>query len=105
LTAEERKNAVDAIPHCFAETPEQQYRKDAERYLSHKLFESIIDRLNNGQLQTDDQSQQPNESGYTPEQLNAITCSGGYVLAVQGGWRGTALEYLEMKKREREAGE
>jgi hypothetical protein len=50
LTDEEKKSAVEAIPSYIQENPERTYRKDAERYLRDKVFESVIERRDAGCL-------------------------------------------------------
>jgi hypothetical protein len=48
LNANDRAKAVEGIKPYFKENPEAQYRKDAQGYLSGKLFESALERAECG---------------------------------------------------------
>jgi len=50
LTEAEKEQAAKAIKPYLLETPEKQYRKDFERYLSQKVFEGVLERDAAGQL-------------------------------------------------------
>lgn len=50
LSLEDRHDALAAIDPYFIENPDPQYRKDAEGYLNGKLFESVLERQRNNQL-------------------------------------------------------
>jgi len=50
LTEAEKEQAAKGLKPYLLETPEKQYRKDFERYLSQKVFEGVLEREEAGQL-------------------------------------------------------
>lgn len=89
LTQQERLDAFSAIEPYFIEKPEAQFRKDAEGYLSGKLFESVLERSSDTQ---GSQSQQPAGLG--------ITMNPGYMADLQAGLVSSPQEWLDMKRGE-----
>jgi hypothetical protein len=50
LSEIDKGQAVEAVAPYLLETPEKQYRKDLERYLSHRVFEGVLERQAAGSL-------------------------------------------------------
>ena len=53
LTEAERKQAMMAIPAYFNTQPEPQYRKDIERYLAKKHWESFLSTSESGEVKVE----------------------------------------------------
>jgi uncharacterized protein YdaU (DUF1376 family) len=98
LSADHKSDAVEAIQHYFVENPDMQYRKDAEGYLSGKLFESTLERVNNNQLQLFDSSNdgEPQQAEHT-----GITMNPAYLSDLSAGIVSNPQEWIELKAKER----
>jgi len=67
LEHNDHTQVLDSIEYYFLEQPTPQYRKDLERYLKYKVFESVMERADNKCLNVNEQKP---ETGNVPPERN-----------------------------------